>query len=124
MRTDALGHVIEVDEPDPATGSLTAGSSAGTYYTYDLLGNRTNIYQGSQTRTFPYDGLSRLTAETSPARGIEERALRSGERGFRRDYLDLRLQQPSGVLWLHQSPRYPRGPDRPAEGLDFPEDRK
>jgi RHS repeat-associated protein len=78
--TDALGRVIEVDEPDPATGSLTAGSYAGTYYAYDVLDNRTNIYQGTQTRTFTSDGLSRMTSSTTPEEGASGTA--SGTTNF------------------------------------------
>ncbi len=62
--TDALGRTIEADEPD-STGSLTLG----TCYKYDLLGNLTQVVQGSQTRTYAYDGLSRKTSETTPEAG-------------------------------------------------------
>jgi len=68
--TDAWGAVVEVDEPDPATGSLTSGSANGTCYSYDLLGNLTGVVQGSsQTRTYVYDGLSRLTSAATPESG-------------------------------------------------------
>jgi len=64
--TDALGRQIQVTEPDPAAGnSLTLH----TYYTYDVLDNLTQIVQGSQTRTYVLDGLSRKTSETTPEAG-------------------------------------------------------
>ncbi len=62
--TDSLGRVIEVDEPD-ASGNLTLS----TCYAHDLLDNVTPITQGSQTRTYSYDALSRLTAATTPESG-------------------------------------------------------
>ena len=44
-------------------------SPAVTTYTYDVLGNLTGVEQGAQTRTYKYDGLSRLTQETTPEAG-------------------------------------------------------
>jgi RHS repeat-associated protein len=64
--SDALGRVIEVDEQD-ATGSLTVG----TCNVYDALGNLTQIVQGTQTRSFAYDGLSRLTTSATPEAGTK-----------------------------------------------------
>jgi len=66
---DGLARLIEVDEPDKDTGSLTSGSVAGTCYGYDALGNLKTVVQGSQTRTFNYDGLSRLTSASNPESG-------------------------------------------------------
>ena len=64
--TDALGRTIEVDEPDPNNGnSLTLN----TCYAYDAQGNLTSVVQGSETRSYGYDGLSRLTQETTPEGG-------------------------------------------------------
>jgi RHS repeat-associated protein len=67
--TDGFGRLIEVDEPDPLNGSLTSGSPAGTCYSYDLNNNLTGVTQGSQTRSFSYDMVSRLTAATNPESG-------------------------------------------------------
>ena len=65
--TDALGRVIEVDEPDPASGnSLTLN----TCYSYDALNNLTGVSQGGQTRTYQYDMVSRLTSATTPEAGL------------------------------------------------------
>lgn len=61
---DALGMTIEADEPD-STGSLTLS----TCHLYDALGNSTQIVQGTQTRTYAYDMLSRKTSETTPEAG-------------------------------------------------------
>jgi RHS repeat-associated protein len=64
--------------PVSASGStLTGGSSNAptlsnplvTNYTYDILGNLTGVTQGSQSRSYQYDGLSRLTQETTPEAG-------------------------------------------------------
>jgi len=62
--TDALGRTIEVDEPD-SSGSLTLA----TCHAYDALDNLTQTIQGSQTRTYTYDALSRRTSETTPEAG-------------------------------------------------------
>jgi len=62
--TDGFGKTIEVDEPDN-NGNLTLN----TCYLYDLLGNLMQVSQGSQTRTYAYDGLSRPTAVTAPETG-------------------------------------------------------
>jgi RHS repeat-associated protein len=61
---DALGRTLEVDEPD-STGALTVA----TCYLYDGGNNATQIVQGTETRTYSYDGLSRLVASSSPESG-------------------------------------------------------
>lgn len=40
-----------------------------TLYSYDALGNLTQVVQGAQTRTYQYDGLSRLTKEITAESG-------------------------------------------------------
>jgi len=61
-RTDASGHLVEVVEPVFwGTGSVSAGMQ--TTYSYNTLGNLTQIVQGQQTRTFKYDSLGRLLAQ-------------------------------------------------------------
>jgi RHS repeat-associated protein len=61
---DALGRAIEVDEPD-SSGNLTVA----TCYAYDANNNVTEIVQGSQTRTYTYDGLGRETSSSTPELG-------------------------------------------------------
>ena len=63
---DAFGRVIEADEPN-TSGSL----SANTCYTYDLNNNLTGVTAvgGTQTRSYSYDILSRLTSKTEPETG-------------------------------------------------------
>ncbi len=62
--SDGLGRRIEVDEPDNS-GNLTQN----TCYTYNILNNLTGVTQGTQTRTYQYDSLSRLTSATTPETG-------------------------------------------------------
>jgi len=62
--TDGFGRIIEVDEPD-ATGVL----SLATCYAYDLNNNLTGVAQGSQSRSFAFDKLSRLTSSSLPETG-------------------------------------------------------
>lgn len=68
--TDALGRLVRVDEPD-ANGNLDVNGAPAqsTLYAYDTLDNLTTVTQGSQTRTFVYDSLKRLTSGTNPESG-------------------------------------------------------
>src|SRR6185312_5623527 len=79
-KTNALGQLTdawEIRSSDPASGTesvsfpehaeVTAGYH--TSYTYDVLGNLLTVAQGSQTRTFVYDSLSRLRSATNPESG-------------------------------------------------------
>ena len=60
--TDALGRLTTVIE-DPN------GLNYQTVYQYDALDNLRSVNQGSQTRTFAYDSLSRLTQAFNPESG-------------------------------------------------------
>jgi RHS repeat-associated protein len=60
-RSDALGRLVEVAEPNPGgNGSLSAGAMYTTY-SYDALDRLLQVNQGAQTRLFRYDSLGRLT---------------------------------------------------------------
>jgi YD repeat-containing protein len=77
MRTicaDALGHLTSATE-DPN------GLNYQTTYTFDPLGNLKGVSQGSQTRTYAYDLLSRLTQSTTPEASSADLLFRSA--GFR-----------------------------------------
>jgi RHS repeat-associated protein len=79
--TDGFGRLIEVDEPDPSTGSLTSGAYAGTCYAYDLNDNLIGVSSlgGSEStctlngaiynRCFTYDMTSRLLTAYNPEAG-------------------------------------------------------
>lgn len=60
-------NIIEADEPD-STNNLTVG----TCYKYNVLDHLTNVVQGSESRTYEYDGLSRMTAEVNPESGTTQ----------------------------------------------------
>ncbi|HLA13310.1 MAG TPA: hypothetical protein VJ023_22200, partial [Pyrinomonadaceae bacterium] len=60
--TDALGRLKEVYEDPTGVNYLTS-------YSYDALDNLTTVNQGTQTRTFVYDSLKRLTSATNPESG-------------------------------------------------------
>ena len=62
--SDGLGRLITVNEQD-TSGNLTQA----TNYTYDVLGNLTQVNQGNQLRSHKYDALSRVTAEKIPEQG-------------------------------------------------------
>ena len=59
---DALGRTVSVAE-DPS------GLNYATSYGYDQLDNLTGVTQGSQTRAYKYDWLSRLAQVTTPESG-------------------------------------------------------
>jgi len=57
--TDGLGRLAQVYEDPSGLNYLTS-------YSYDTLDSLTTVSQGSQTRTFVYDSLKRLTSATNP----------------------------------------------------------
>ena len=62
-RREARGLLVEVVEPDPNSTGSVASNGMVTNYSYNTQGNLTQIVQGSQTRSFKYDALGRLTAQ-------------------------------------------------------------
>ena len=77
-RTDALGRLIRVDEPNASDNTLGdyASPVQPTVYRYDTFGNLTTVkqggylqneqYIGGQTRSFSYNSLSRLISAINP----------------------------------------------------------
>ncbi|MFZ0774067.1 MAG: hypothetical protein WCA49_25055, partial [Candidatus Sulfotelmatobacter sp.] len=76
-RTDGLGRLVEVDEPNSTTATVASTGCPGqndpiwvTSYTIATIGNLTKVVQnGSHTRTFTYDFLSRLTFSSNVESG-------------------------------------------------------
>jgi len=74
-RTDALGHLVEVDEPNAVGVTVSACPGTGeqiwvTNYGNDILGDLTSVLQnGSHSRSFAYDSLSRLLTSSNPEVG-------------------------------------------------------
>jgi RHS repeat-associated protein len=62
--TDAAGRVTSIYEPDSGN-SLTVQTS----YTYTILDALATVTEGSQTRTFNYDKVGRLTSSVTPEAG-------------------------------------------------------
>ncbi len=60
--TDGLGRLTSVYEDPSSLNYLTS-------YSYDVLDDLLTVTQGSQTRTFVYDSLKRLTSATNPESG-------------------------------------------------------
>lgn len=67
---DGLKRLVRVDEPD-ASGNLGTTSSPvqPTSYSYDVFGDLKTVTQGTQTRSFIYSSLSRLTSASNPENG-------------------------------------------------------
>lgn len=64
--TDGSGRLTKVEELyDYPSSSVYAT----TTYSYNALDNLTNVAQGSQSRSFVYDSLARLTSATNPESG-------------------------------------------------------
>ena len=69
--TNGLGQLTRVDEPNSAGQLDVSGNPAQpTNYSYDILNNLITVSQGSQTRSFVYDSLSRLKNATNPESGL------------------------------------------------------
>ncbi len=62
-RTDAQGRLVEVVEPNPLGNGSVATGGLVTTYSFNTLGDLTQVNQGTQTRSFKYDSLRRLTAQ-------------------------------------------------------------
>jgi RHS repeat-associated protein len=74
-KTDGLGRLIEVDEPNSTTATVNVCPGTGepiwvTTYTNDALNNLTAVVQGgSRNRSFTFDSLKRMTQSTNPEPG-------------------------------------------------------
>ncbi|MFZ0752119.1 MAG: hypothetical protein WAM70_22350, partial [Pyrinomonadaceae bacterium] len=77
-KTDALGRLRDVWEITTADSATEAVSFPGfadvvagyrTSYSYDTIDNLVTVNQGSQTRTFAYDSVSRLLSAFNPESG-------------------------------------------------------
>jgi RHS repeat-associated protein len=76
LEYDALGRLTSVCEITSAAGSGTCGQTSAmtgywTKYSYDLNNNPTGVTQNAQstttqTRSYAYDALGRMTSETNP----------------------------------------------------------
>ncbi|MGH9686523.1 MAG: RHS repeat-associated core domain-containing protein [Candidatus Acidiferrales bacterium] len=79
LEYDALGRLTSVCEVTGTTGSGTCAQTSSatgywTKYTYDVLGDLTGVTQNAQSsstqsRSFSYDDLGRMTSETNPETG-------------------------------------------------------
>src|SRR5262245_17263202 len=59
-RSDALGRMVEVAEPDPGGAGTLSSGALFTTYTYDALDRLVQVNQGAQNRSFGYDSIGRL----------------------------------------------------------------
>ena len=67
---NALGQLVRIDEPNSSNDlGTTSSPTQPTNYYYNALGDLIKVIQGSQTRDFTYDSLSRLTSAQNPESG-------------------------------------------------------
>ena len=66
VQYDGAGRMVSTFEPDVTNNNAL---TVQTSYTYTVLGDVASVTQGSQTRSFAYDGMGRLTSETTPEAG-------------------------------------------------------
>jgi RHS repeat-associated protein len=100
---DALGRLTAVLE-DPS------GLKYSTAYSYDLLDNLIKVSQGSQTRSFNYDSLSRLEQVTNPESGtttyIYDNAgnllKRTDSRGITTNYVYDQLNRITSISYANE----------------------
>ncbi len=67
--TDSLGRLERVDEPTTSGLGVVGSPNQATSYAYDVLNSLTGVTQGSQTRSFIYNSLGRLTYAVNPESG-------------------------------------------------------
>src|SRR5262245_16036174 len=60
-RSDALGRLVEVAEPNPGGNGSLSGGAMYTTFSYDAIDRLVQVNQGEQSRGFRYDSLGRLT---------------------------------------------------------------
>ena len=89
LEYDALGRVTSVCEISSrllGVGSCGQGGPIGylTTYSYDALGDLTYVSQGqgTQTRSFSYDGLGRMTLESNPESEAKSYTFDSVQAGY------------------------------------------
>jgi RHS repeat-associated protein len=76
-RTDGLGRLVEVDEPNAVGAAVNSNGCVGTgepiwitSYGFDSLNNLISVVQnGSRSRSFSYDSLSRMLTSNNPEVG-------------------------------------------------------
>ena len=72
---DAIGNLASVCELTPTLGGSACGQNSPpgngymTTYSYDPMGNLAGVNQSGQTRSYSYDGLSRMISESNPESG-------------------------------------------------------
>ena len=64
---DGLNRISSVFEPDPTNGNTL---TLQTTYGYTVLDKLKTLTQGSQTRSFTFDGNGRMTSQTLPESGV------------------------------------------------------
>lgn len=71
-KLDGLGRLIRIDEPSDTANSLGIPDlpNQATNYQYNAMNNLTQVTQGSQTRSFSYSSLGRLTSASNPESGV------------------------------------------------------
>lgn len=94
---DGFGRIIEVDEPS-LSGSLTV-SPFVTNYLYDAADRLTQVTQGTQARTFSYDGLGRKISESTPEGGPSRTPIPRAAAGCAAAILRMSVPARTPAVW-------------------------
>ncbi len=64
--SDGLGRLTTVFEPDPSSGNTL---TLQTSYSYNAFNQLLSVTEGSQSRSYSYDAIGRITGSTTPEAG-------------------------------------------------------
>jgi len=116
--TDGLGRLVEVDEPNSTTATVTACPAGGdpiwaTTYGYDPLDDLTSVVQGgSRNRSFGFDSVKRLASSTNPETGTvtygydanSNVVTKTDARNITTTYAYDALNRPTGMTYSNSDP--------------------
>ena len=126
-RVDGLGRQAEVDEPNAVGATVNSNGCPGTSepiwvtsYAYGVMGNVNNLTQivqnGTHTRTFNYDSVSRLLSSVNPENSTSSNPVaylynpdntilsKTDARGIASNYTWDALHRQTGTMYTNSDP--------------------